>query len=391
MKIKIFSVYLLITFLTGIAIFFPANASTAMKTKQAVKAQNGEYVQNYETILKELCTIIEVISSSDPESMPEEEPYIEGAAGIIEAIKYPVPDEVAGTVAKLPHKIGYSIQDINADGIAELVVGEIKEKKGNSYLGSKIYAVYTQIDGKIYRLLEGHARNSFEILNDHTFFNLGSEGAGHTLFGSYILLPKNKTVTCEDFYFTYEKDETFQEILYYHNTSGIYDRAVSEVIAQDVYEKALNEYYKNSKQIQLVPLSSTVSNTMHAPSVSVQRAERIFDSGTPYTEFTADNSEQQVKIAFSASIGVKEFKVLKLECLNVDENGKPIFSAKEIYMQPALKPHQPFVLGMTFWGSIPQYGISYRDENGRTKQYTINQSSKGDGSKGDGSIFLQEF
>lgn len=389
MNIKILSFHLMIVFFAGMAFLFPAHADTASDTqKDAVKALNGEYVQNYETVLKELCTLIDMISTPDPNAMPEEEPYIEGAMGILEKIKYPNPNDPP---AEPFQKIGYTIRDINADGIAELIIGEISEKIENSWFGSKIYAVYKLMDGKIYCLLEGTVRNSFELLSDGTFFNFGSEGAAHAIFGSYALYPKKAALECEDFYFNYEKDETFQEILYYHNTSGIYDKAVSDVIAENEYEKALNEYYKNSKQIQLFPLSSAVSNTMHAPSVSVQRAERIFDLGTPYHEFTADNSKQQVKIAFSASINVKDFKVLKLECLNVDENGKPIFSAKEIYMQPALKPHHPFVLGMTFLGSIPQYGISYIDENGRTKQYTINQNSKDDGSKGDGSIYLQEF
>lgn len=318
--------------------------------------------------------------------MPEEEPYIEGAMGIIEAIKYPAPDESSErTSAALLQKFGYTIQDINADGTRELIISEIKERKDHSCFGSKIYAVYKQTQDRVYCILEGTARNRFNILNDGTFFNFGSAGAANTIFGSYALYPTKKELSCENFYFSCEKDETFQEISCYHNTSGEFDKKVSKVITEKAFDAALNEYEKRIKQIQLVPLAYALSANTHTVSISAQWAEKILDAGTPYTEFIADNSDQQVKIAFSASIGVKDFKVLKLELAEVNEDGKPSFSAKELYMVPALKPHFPLVVGMTFSGTIPQYGISYTDENGRSKQFAIEQSGE------DGSILLTEF
>lgn len=62
----------------------------------------------------------------------------------------------------------------------------------------------------------------------------------------------------------------------------------------------------------------------------------------------------------------------------------PLKQGKFIWV-PALKSHFPLVVGMTFFGSIPHYGISYTDENGSSKQFAIEQS--GD----DGSILLTEF
>lgn len=100
-----------------ISILFTFTANANPMENKAVKTQNGGYVQDYKTILKEFFDIIDIFVSVPPDAMPAEEPCIEGAAGIIEKIKYPAPDEVSErTSAALLQKFGYTIQDINADG-----------------------------------------------------------------------------------------------------------------------------------------------------------------------------------------------------------------------------------------------------------------------------------
>lgn len=110
--------------------FFTFSANADNMDTEAVKTQNGEYIQNYETILKELCGIIDIFSSTARADMPEEDPCIDGAAGIIENVKYPAPEEAsARTPAELLQKFGYTIRDINADGMPELIIGKIQERK----------------------------------------------------------------------------------------------------------------------------------------------------------------------------------------------------------------------------------------------------------------------
>lgn len=222
---------------------FAVNADNSMAMgmqKEAIKDRGGEDIQNYETILKELSSIPSKEALNDPKTYDEDFFQIEGSIGIYEVCKY-------GNREKL----GYTIQDINADGIAELIVGEIAETKDNASFGSKVYAVYTHFDGKIYCALERYARNSYEILNNGMFFDLGSEGATHTIFGSYALYSGAKV--------SYEKDETCQEILYYHNTTGDFDRTVSEIISEDSFDKTLNTYNERIKQIQFTPLKALSS------------------------------------------------------------------------------------------------------------------------------------
>ena len=52
---------------------------------------------------------------------------------------------------------------------------------------------------------------------------------------------------------------------------------------------------------------------------------------------------------------------------------------------PTLTPERPLVLGMTFFGSTPHYGISFLDEKGEHKRFFIDQSGE------DGSVLLVAF
>ena len=302
---------------------------------------------------------------------------MECLVGVLESCKTENPAETFT-------RIGYAVQDINADGAPELVIGEIEERKGVACFGHTLYAVYTQSRSKIYCVVEGWARNSFQLLNDGSFFNQGSAGAMYSIFGRYILPPHKNTATCSDFYFTHEKDETLQ-MAYYYNTSGQFDKAVSRQIAEAAYYTALAAYGGRVQRLRLIPLAAHASPVrISLPSISAQWAEAL-DQNTPHHEFIADKTEAQVKIAFSSPAGVKNFKVLKLSVTDVDDNGKATFSTKELYTLPALTPERPLVLGMAFYGSTPHYGISFLDEKGERKRFFINKSGE------DGSILLEAF
>ena len=114
-------------------------------------------------------------------------------------------------------------------------------------------------------------------------------------------------------------------------------------------------------------------------------AEDALAGYSAYDEFIADTSEAQVKIVFSVEGSVRDFKVLKIDFEDINESGKPMFSVVELHTLDRLTPERPLVLGMTFWGSIPHYGISYVDESGTTRNYAVHESGE------DGSLLLVEF
>lgn len=208
--------------------------SAYAEQKESVKKLNGEYAQTYNDVLQQIRSIIDIASSN-----PDLEPEMEGAVGVLESCKGENP-------AQTFNRIGYVVLDINMDGVPELVIGEIEERF--------VYAVYTQSEGKIYCAVEGFARNRFHLLDDGSLFNEGANGAIYSIFGRYILHPHENAIICCDYYFTHEKDETFAPG-YYHNTSGIFDKSVSQPIAEDEYDGAYNSYIKRIKTIQLTPLA----------------------------------------------------------------------------------------------------------------------------------------
>lgn len=102
-------------------------------------------------------------------------------------------------------------------------------------------------------------------------------------------------------------------------------------------------------------------------------------------EFVASSSEPQAKILFSTDRAVKDFKVLALAFESVDENGKVSFAVKELYRLDQLTPEHPLAVVTTFFGDLPNNGVSYVGEDGATRNFAVNVSGE------DGSLMLTEF
>ena len=106
---------------------------------------------------------------------------------------------------------------------------------------------------------------------------------------------------------------------------------------------------------------------------------------SPHDVFVADREEAHTSVLLSSKKGVRDFKVLKLFLKDIGSDGKPIFRVKVLHSQPALAPGRPLEVVLTFFGTIPAYGISYVDSAGRTRWFSLDMSGK------DGSVLLTEF
>ena len=71
------------------------------------------------------------------------------------------------TLQHMKSKVGYSIQDINGDGVEELLIGCDK---------SYIYELFTIEDGKVRELIKAGYRYSCHLLNDGSLFRFVSDG-----------------------------------------------------------------------------------------------------------------------------------------------------------------------------------------------------------------------
>ena len=82
------------------------------------------------------------------------------------------------------NKIGYAYYDINADGIEELIFGEIAQGK----LKGVIYDIYTMVDRKPQHVISGGNRNRYYICDNSFVCNEYSSGANESGVRIYILV-----------------------------------------------------------------------------------------------------------------------------------------------------------------------------------------------------------
>ena len=104
----------------------------------------------------------------------------------------------------------------------------------------------------------------------------------------------------------------------------------------------------------------------------------------PHDTFVASESDPKTGVVFSVNNPIKNFKVLSLHFKEF-KNDKPVFLVKELYTKEVFRPDRQLLVKFTFFGSIPNNGISYTDPNGKTRYYSISQSGM------DGSLIFIEF
>lgn len=172
--------------------------------------------------------------------------YIEGTNGIGELI-------MSGD-DKVLEQVGYTFEDVNEDGTVELIIGGIYEDDATNQ-SQTIYSVYTFQDTP-HLLLEGWSRNRCFLLEDGTFFNEGSAGAIYKIFEHVKLEPNATEVSYIDYYFSYEKDASMEEIGYYHNQMGEWDPNVSEEMTEDAFWEKFADYGEEVKTLTFYPFST---------------------------------------------------------------------------------------------------------------------------------------
>ncbi len=286
--------------------------------------------------------------------------------------------------------IGYAFVDSNADGQAELIIGSINEQKDDKYYGDMIYAAYTYQEKPVL-ILEGWSRNRCHLLNDGVYYVEGSGGAMYAVFENKQLEKNGTDFIYNDYCFTCEKDDTFEEVCYYRNTTGQWDKAVSEEISQEEYTNRFDEYSAKIETLQLKPFSmyessKDATNTKDEEvNMQIEWAtdNQLSDGTVPVFEVNA--SEPLVAVTVSPDTDVHNFRVLSLSFDDVDSADNPVFSVTELYQQELLAGGTQFVIRIAMIGTIPGYGISYEDASGKTHYYALTESGM------DGSALLTEI
>ncbi|MBO7319057.1 MAG: hypothetical protein J6V06_03440 [Clostridia bacterium] len=335
--------------------------------KNTLDAESVDYNDVYSDILADFTSLFD---NTDAD--------YEGTTGVIEIINMRGRNEALDC-------IGYTIRDLNGDKIPEFIVGFIDD----AGKGSEILALYTYKDNSPVFVLESTTRSAYFLMNDGNLFYQGSAGAMYSIFASYALSEKAELV-CNDYWFTYEKDKTSYEIGYYHNTTGDFDKAVSEElnISEDEFFKKQSDLISEKAVIELTPFSTLAEKELTTVAED-SRVVAMFsvDAGAfdEYAVFTVDESEYSTKLLFMAEGTVTDFNFLSLLITDVDENGNMTFDSQSLYSSDVLTEDKPLEVTLTFYGDTPAYGISYKDAQGITKNYTVTISGE------DGSLILSEY
>ena len=373
------------------------------ESSSATKAATAEHTEHTE---------VETTASTKTESkaetsteVPTEAPteaidYHEAYSEIIEGFRSVITDglgdetEILGDPSVLydlsgreaEYNLGYAIEDLSGDGIPELAIATINEERDGVSYGDLVYAVYTCYEGTVSLAFEGSYRNSYHYKGDGKFFYRGSGGAMYAIFGSFTLQPDGKNLKCNDYYFTYEKDETFTEIGFYHNTAGVSDKAQSEElnIPEDEFWEKCTDLETEAVGLALTPFVEEYA--AKEPSQLFVEYQSVASFNEDSCDFySVEQSEYSTMIVFTTDGVLQDLKLLSLFMNDVDEAGNPEYTIDEIYSYGTLESYRPLIVELTFYGDMPSYGVSYTDENGETRCFAVSVSGY------DGSLELLEF
>lgn len=280
--------------------------------------------------------------------------------------------------------IGYDIRDLSGDGIPELVIGYVGQNDTEECTGREILAIFTCKDGVPCFTAEGWIRNCIQLMTNGCFLRTGSNGAAYSIFGTYALSEDGAEMQCNDFFFTYEKNGNFDDIGVFYNLTGEWDVSKSYElnITMEEYEQTHQALANQVVEFPMTPLSQLVPGSTGP--VKAEWADKV---GVPdgIEPFRADDGEMPATVAFLPKEPVHNFLIMRLLCTDIDEAGIPNYEIQDTYSWDTLEADTPLVVEMSFYGTIPNYGISYLTEDGTAYRYAVSISGR------DGSILLLDM
>ena len=142
--------------------------------------------------------------------------------------------------------LGYRLMDIDQDGAPELLIGLAADREG---LRENILGLYTLVDYAPKQVCKGWERNSYDLLDDMTILNHGSNSA---FSGGTILwkLENGQLVALDAVIHDYEKDENNP----YFRTDGSWEAADGEPISNEEAEGLLSQWESRYMAIGYLPL-----------------------------------------------------------------------------------------------------------------------------------------
>ncbi len=186
-------------------------------------------------------------------------------------------------IIKEKENIGYTYYDANADGIEELLIGEIAQGNWKGV----IYDIYTMVDRKPKHVISGGSRNRYYVCDDSFICNEYSSGALESGVSVYNLV-ENSTELFPQVYFKYDE---------YQNSKKPYFISYSDEKWENVTEEEFDERKKVFEQYErfdFIPLNKSSDNNILEDKYNTEKD--YFDYSVVLNEFPKSYYYTTVKI-----------------------------------------------------------------------------------------------
>ncbi len=286
--------------------------------------------------------------------------------------------------------LGYSLLDVTGDNVPELLVGFINSKMGSGYYGNEIYAVYSMVDGRAQRLLEGWGRTSINLLPEDKFFYRSSGGAAAYVYAKLSLASDGAS----NFdYYCFTQGAGDGTVRMYRNRTGSNDPKASQELKQTLDEFFESEAFADDsahvQAVEFIPLSFYKKQGFKGlaqGSLACYFAKDKRELAAMANKITLAGARRDEEIIFLPKKNVEGFKVLRLSLKNAADDGTISYNTSEDFSRDLLLANEPLNVGYPQpLGSIPNVGFAFKDDLGRLRSFSTSASGY------DGSLVINEF
>lgn len=154
----------------------------------------------------------------------------------------------------LPHKVGYRLQDLNGDGVDELLISLIEKTGYYDY----IIAIYQHIDGEgVNKVEDGWARNKYYLLKNNKLLNEASGGAAYSYISKLKMVGnhlKTESMLATDLDGGENEDDEYEEV-YLYNKVGKTTKKKEFYVSKIKWEKKYAEWIAEKIEVDFIPFA----------------------------------------------------------------------------------------------------------------------------------------